>query len=69
MRYLDASAPATAGGGSLAINSAPASAVQGAIGSVEAGWSGLAPGDYLGAVSHTGDTPLGYTLVEVDNTP
>ena len=38
-------------------------------GSVEAGWSGLAPGDYLGAVSHTGDTPLGYTLVEVDNTP
>jgi subtilisin family serine protease len=62
-------APAAAGGGSLAINSAPASAVQGAIGSVEAGWSGLAPGDYLGAVSHTGDTPLGYTLVEVDNTP
>ena len=58
-----------AGGGSLAITSAPASATQGAIGAVEAGWSSLAPGDYLGAVSHAGDTLLGYTLVEVDNTP
>lgn len=64
--WLVSSAP---GGGSLAITSAPASATQGAIGAVEAGWSGLAPGDYLGAVSHTGDTLLGYTLVEVDNTP
>ena len=36
---------------------------------VEASWTGLATGDYLGAVSHTGDTLLGYTLVEVDNTP
>jgi hypothetical protein len=53
----------------LAINTAPASATQGAIGTVEAGWSGLAPGNYLGAVSHTGDTLLGYTLAEVDNTP
>jgi subtilisin family serine protease len=61
--------PAAAGGGSLAISSAPASATQGATGTVEAGWSGLAPGNYLGAVSHTGDTLLGYTLVEVDNTP
>jgi subtilisin family serine protease len=61
--------PAAAGGGSLAVNAAPPSATQGAIGTVEAGWSGLAPGDYLGAVSHTGDTLLGYTLVEVDNTP
>jgi hypothetical protein len=61
--------PAAAGGGSLAINTAPASATQGAIGTVEAGWSGLAPGNYLGAVSHTGDTLLGYTVVEVDNRP
>jgi len=60
---------ATAGGGSLVINSAPTSATQGAVGTVEAGWSGLAVGNYVGAVSHTGDTLLGYTLVEVDNTP
>ncbi len=53
----------------LVINSAPPSATQGTVGTVEAGWSGLAAGDYLGAVSHTGDTLLGYTLVEVDNTP
>jgi hypothetical protein len=61
--------PAAAGGGSLAINAAPASATQGTTGTVEAGWNGHAPGDYLGAVSHTGDSLLGYTLVEVDNTP
>jgi subtilisin family serine protease len=60
---------ATAGGGSLVINSAPTSATQGTVGTVEAGWSGLAEGNYLGAVSHTGDSLLGYTLVEVDNTP
>jgi len=60
---------ATAGGGSLVINSAPTSATQGAVGTVEAGWSGLEVGNYVGAVSHTGDTLLGYTLVEVDNTP
>ena len=61
--------PVTPGGGSLIINAAPPSATLGAVGTVEAGWSGLATGDYLGAVSHTGDTLLGYTLVEVDNTP
>jgi len=60
---------ATAGGGSLVINSSPTSATQGTVGTVEAGWSGLAEGNYLGAVSHTGDSLLGYTLVEVDNTP
>ncbi|HJQ91930.1 MAG TPA: S8 family peptidase [Acidimicrobiia bacterium] len=60
---------ATAGGGSLVINSAPTSATQGAVGTVEVGWSGLAVGNYVGAVSHTGDTLLGYTLVEVDYTP
>ena len=61
--------PAAPGGGSLVINAAPPSATQGTVGSVDIGWSGLAPGDYLGAVSHTSDTLLGYTLVEVDNTP
>jgi subtilisin family serine protease len=62
--------PAVAGGGSLTINAAPASATLGAVGTVEAGWTGLAAGDYLGAVSHAdGTTTFGYTLVEVDNTP
>ncbi len=61
--------PAAPGGGSLVINAAPSSATQGTVGSVDIGWSGLTPGDYLGAVSHTSDTLLGYTLVEVDNTP
>jgi subtilisin family serine protease len=61
--------PVAPGGGSLIINSAPPSATLGAVGTVEAGWSGIVEGNYLGAVSHTGDTLLGYTLVEVDNTP
>jgi subtilisin family serine protease len=62
--------PATPGGGSLIVNSAPPSATLNAVGTVEAGWSGLAVGDYLGAVSHSdGTTTFGYTLVEVDNTP
>jgi hypothetical protein len=40
------------------------------VGTVEVGWSGLAAGDYLGAVSHSdGTSVFGYTLVEVDNTP
>ena len=40
------------------------------VGTVEVGWSGLAAGDYLGAVSHSDGTSVyGYTLVEVDNTP
>ena len=61
--------PAAPGGGSLVINAAPPSATQGTVGTVDIGWSGLAVGNYLGAVSHTGDTLLGFTLVEVDNTP
>jgi hypothetical protein len=40
------------------------------VGSVDVSWTGLASGDYLGAVSHSdGTTTFGYTLVEVDNTP
>ncbi len=59
-------------GGSLSIDSAPASATIGTIGTVNISWSGLtsgSPGDwYLGAVSHTGATGLmGLTLVDVDN--
>jgi subtilisin family serine protease len=57
-----------ASGGSLSVDSAPASAVAGTIGTVDISWSGLAAGHYLGAVSHTGDSGLmGLTLVEVDS--
>lgn len=57
-----------ASGGSLSLDSAPASAVTGATGTVDISWSGLTAGtSYLGAVSHTGDVGLmGLTLVEVD---
>jgi subtilisin family serine protease len=60
--------PATAGGGSLAITAAPTEAVQGTVANVDATWTGLTPGTYLGAVSHSdGTTNFGYTLVEVSN--
>ena len=57
-----------ASGGSLSVDSAPASASVGAMGTVDLSWTGLAGGtSYLGAVSHTGDVGLmGLTLVEVD---
>jgi subtilisin family serine protease len=61
--------PLAAGGGSLSVDSAPASATLGAVETIDFSWSGLASGvDYLGAVSHTGDTGLmGLTLIEIDN--
>jgi hypothetical protein len=56
--------------GSLAITAAPPSAALGTVANVDATWTGLAPGIYLGAVSHAdGTTNFGYTLVEVDNAP
>jgi hypothetical protein len=57
-----------ASGGSLSVDSAPASATIGATESVDVSWSGLAGGTtYLGAVSHTGDVGImGFTLVNVD---
>jgi hypothetical protein len=60
--------PLTAGG-SLSVDSAPASAVLGSTGTVDVSWSGATGGTWwLGAVSHTGDTGLmGLTLVDVDN--
>jgi subtilisin family serine protease len=66
--------PAAAGGGSLAITSAPTSATIGTVGTVVAGWSGVTSGAigdwFLGAVSHTGPSGLmGRTLVNVDNRP
>ncbi|NQU29704.1 MAG: S8 family serine peptidase [Anaerolineae bacterium] len=54
-------------GGSLSLDSAPASATLGTLGAIDVSWSGLASGTYLGAVSHTGDVGLmGLTLVNVD---
>jgi hypothetical protein len=56
-----------ASGGSLNLDSAPASATLGSIGTIDVSWSGLASGSYLGAVSHTGDVGLmGLTLISVD---
>ena len=53
-------------GGSLVIDSAPTSATAGAVETINLSWSGLAPGHYLGAVSHTGDVGLmGLTIVDV----
>jgi hypothetical protein len=59
-------------GGSLSIDSAPASANIGAVETIDISWSGLTSGAlgdwYLGAVSHTGDSGLmGLTLVNIDN--
>ena len=55
-------------GGSLSIDSAPASATVGTTGTVDVRWSGPLSGTtYLGAVSHTRDAGLvGFTLVNVD---
>jgi subtilisin family serine protease len=64
----------SATGGSLAIDSAPASATTGAVETVTVSWSGLTSGAigdwYLGSVSHIGDVGLmGVTIVDVDNRP
>ena len=55
-------------GGSLSVDSAPASATLGDTGTVEISWTGLTGGEsYLGAVSHSdADGILGFTAVEVD---
>ena len=56
-------------GGSLNIDSAPASATSGTTGTIDLSWSGATAGQWrFGAVSHTGPTGLmGLTLIEVDN--
>jgi hypothetical protein len=56
-------------GGTLTIDSAPASAVQGETGTVVASWTGATLGQWhLGAVSHSNAGGfIGLTLVEVDN--
>ncbi|TPW14644.1 MAG: peptidase S08 family protein, partial [Acidimicrobiaceae bacterium] len=56
-----------ASGGSLAVGSAPASAVSGTTGTVVVNWAGLAPGRYIGAVSHNDSTgPIAMTVVAVN---
>jgi hypothetical protein len=56
-------------GGSLTIDSAPASATLGATETIDVSWTGATAGQwYLGAVSHNGDPGfMGLTLVNVDN--
>ena len=62
------SVPLTPGTGPLTIDSAPTAATNGTTGTVTASWTGLVPGNYLGAVSHTADAGLiGLTLVAVEN--
>jgi len=60
-----------ASGGSLSVDSAPASAVAGAVETIDISWSGLSAGtSYLGAVSHSdAGGLLGFTTVEVDTNP
>ncbi len=60
--------PATPGGGSLVIDSAPTSATIGQVGTIEFSWSGLSAGPtYLGAVSHSdADGVIGLTLIRVE---
>ena len=62
--------PATPGGGSLSIDSAPASAQAGTTGTVTASWTGAAGAWNLGAVSHSNaGGVIDLTLLEVDNRP
>jgi subtilisin family serine protease len=57
-------------GGSLVVDSAPASAEVGKSGTVDVSWSGATVGEwYLGVIGHLGasGTVMGGTFVEVDN--
>jgi subtilisin family serine protease len=57
--------PEATGGGSLQIDSAPTSATNGTVGTLDFSWSGLEAGtSYLGAISHNTIEPLRLTLVE-----
>jgi subtilisin family serine protease len=60
--------PLASGGGSLSVDSAPASAVIGTTGTIDFSWSGLTAGTaYLGAVSHNdAGGIIGVTLIDVD---
>ncbi len=56
-------------GGSMSVDSAPASATLGATETIDVSWAGATTGElHLGAVSHSdGSGLIGLTLVEVDN--
>jgi hypothetical protein len=55
-------------GGSLVVDSAPASATIGTTGTVDVSWSGVGLGNYLGAVSHSDSGGvIELTLVEIAN--
>ena len=57
-----------ASGGNLSVDSAPASAVQGEVGTINLSWTGAAAGTNYGLVSHTGPSGLmGFTIVNVHN--
>jgi hypothetical protein len=59
----------SATGGTLEVDSAPASAVNGTVGTVNVSWTGATSGQWhLGSVTHHRDGALlGRTVVEVDN--
>jgi subtilisin family serine protease len=55
-------------GGTMQVTAAPTSATIGQTASISVSWSGATAGQWhLGAVSHTGSSLMGLTLVEVDN--
>jgi subtilisin family serine protease len=55
-------------GGSLSVDSAPATAVQGEVGTIDISWTGAAPGTNYGLVSHTGPSGLmGFTVIKVES--
>jgi len=60
--------PLTPDGGSLSVDSAPASATLGDTGTIGISWIGLTGGEsYLGAVSHSDASGIiGFTTVEID---
>jgi hypothetical protein len=62
-------------GGSLVIDSAPASAVLATVGTVNYSWTGAGGTWNLGAISHLGaegdadPASFGLTLINIDNRP
>jgi hypothetical protein len=55
-------------GGNLNVDAAPASAVQGEVGTIDLSWTGAGAGTSYGLVSHTGPSGLmGFTIINVHN--
>ncbi|MGD9092200.1 MAG: S8 family serine peptidase [Anaerolineales bacterium] len=55
-------------GGNLSVDAAPASAVQGEVGTIDLSWTGAAAGTNYGLVSHTGPSGLmGFTIINIHN--